>query len=479
MTVAIFPNQKYFSGVLLFLFTISGCQQIQFADERLAPLPQDPLIQVYFNHNPAAEYKEFYRQKTRLGDDLEQKIIDTIEQAKQTVDVAVQELRLPRIAQALAERQKAGVKVRLILENKYSRSWSSLTTSEVGNLNQRDGERYGEFQKFVNTNQEEVNQKQKINQPDALEIIKNAQVPWLDNIVQGSKSSHLMHHKFVIVDNQYVVVTSANFTFRDTTGEVSDPNSLGNANNLLLIHSPELAKLFTEEFDLMWGNGPSDKSQSKFGIEKPLRSPQTMMIGNSKVTVHFSPTPPNQSWSDSSNGLIGETLSKATKSIDMALFVFSEPHLADILAQRHQENVQIRGLIDPQFAYRSYSDALDMIGLPRSNNCGHQLQSHTWSNPLNTVGVPILPKGDLLHHKFAVIDQNIVITGSHNWSVAANHSNDETLIVIENPIIAAHYQREFNRLYNKIRLGVPERYKTKLTASFHSYSKCSYLTPAK
>ena len=88
MTVAIFPNQKYFSGVLLFLFTISGCQQIQFADERLAPLPQDPLIQVYFNHNPAAEYKEFYRQKTRLGDDLEQKIIDTIEQAKQTVDVA-------------------------------------------------------------------------------------------------------------------------------------------------------------------------------------------------------------------------------------------------------------------------------------------------------------------------------------------------------------------------------------------------------
>jgi len=115
-----------------------------------------------------------------------------------------------------------------------------------------------------------------------------------------------------------------------------------------------------------------------------------------------------------------------------------------------------------------------MMGLSRSDNCGHQLQNHTWSNPLNTVGVPILPKGDLLHHKFAVIDQNIVITGSHNWSVAANHSNDETLMVIENPIIAAHYQREFNRLYNKIRLGVPGKYKTKLTASFHSHSKCSY-----
>ena len=46
------------------------------------------------------------------------------------------------------------------------------------------------------------------------------------------------------------------------------------------------------------------------------------------------------------------------------------------------------------------------------------------------MGVPILPKGDLLHDKFAVIDNKTVITGSHNWSEAANHGNDETLIVI-------------------------------------------------
>jgi phosphatidylserine/phosphatidylglycerophosphate/cardiolipin synthase-like enzyme len=222
----------------------------------------------------------------------------------------------------------------------------------------------------------------------------------------------------------------------------------------------------------MWGNGPLDKSQSKFGLEKPLRSPQTIMIGNSKVTVHFSPTSPTQPWSSSSNGLIGETLSKATKSIDMALFVFSEPDLADILAQRHQDNVQIRGLIDPQFAYRSYSDALEMMGLSRSDRCGHQLQNHTWENPITTVGVPILPKGDLLHHKFAVIDQKTVITGSHNWSVAANHSNDETLVVIENPIIAAHYQREFDRLYTKVRLGIPHRFKSKM-AALHNHSQCS------
>jgi competence ComEA-like helix-hairpin-helix protein len=51
--------------------------------------------------------------------------------------------------------------------------------------------------------------------------------------------------------------------------------------------------------------------------------------------------------------------------------------------------------------------------------------------------------------------QNLLITGSHNWSDAANHLNDETLLVLNNPMINAHYQREFERLYKDAILGVP------------------------
>jgi phosphatidylserine/phosphatidylglycerophosphate/cardiolipin synthase-like enzyme len=64
--------------------------------------------------------------------------------------------------------------------------------------------------------------------------------------------------------------------------------------------------------------------------------------------------------------------------------------------------------------------------------------------------------GDLLHHKFAIVDQKVVITGSHNWSEAANVNNDETLLIIENPIVAAHFHREFNNLYQKVQIGIPE-----------------------
>jgi competence ComEA-like helix-hairpin-helix protein len=380
------------------------------------------------------------------------------------VDVAIQELRLPKISQALAQRQKAGVKVRVILEDNYSRPLSSLTPAEVQKLTPREQARYQEFRNFVDLNQDNQLSPEEINQRDALIILNNAKIPWIDDRADGSAGSNLMHHKFVIVDNRWVIKTSANFTLSDIHGDYTNLSSLGNANNFLKIDSPELAVLFTEEFNIMWGDGPGGKPDSRFGLQKPMRAPQNITLGDTKITVHFSPTSSTQPWNKSSNGLMGETLKSATKSIDMALFVFSEQRLANIIKTRHQKNVSIRALIDSQFAYRYYSDAMDMMGVALSNNCKYELDNNPWQNPLTTVGVPTLARGDLLHHKFGVIDQQTVITGSHNWSKAANHGNDETVLIVENPTIAAHYVREFNRLYADAKLGVPLSVQQKISA---------------
>ncbi len=455
-------RQRYLLSIFLLIFSLAGCQRVQSYNQRPAPLPQDPLIQVYFNHSESSEYQEAYRQQTRLGDDLEKQIVDAIMQAKSTVDVAVQELRLPRVAQALVDRQKAGVKVRIILENTYSRPWSSLTSTEIGKLDKREQERYNEFRKFIDINQDNQLSPAEINQRDALMILQNAKIPWLDDRADGSAGSSLMHHKFVIVDNRLVIITSANFTLSDTSGDFTNSGSFGNANNLLQIDSPELASFFTEEFNIMWGDGPGGQPDSRFGLKKPLRLPKQITLGNTKITIQFSPSSPTQPWSDSSNGLIGKTLDSASKSIDMALFVLSEQRIANILEKRHQQSVQIRALIEPQFAYRPYSEALDMMGVALSNKCKYEIDNHLWSNPITTVGVPVLPKGDLLHHKFGVIDSQTVITGSHNWSDAANNGNDETLLVIENPIVAAHYVREFARLYAKVKPGLPPAIQEKI-----------------
>ncbi len=435
---------------------------MQPRSQRPTPLPQDPFVQVYFNHEPSSEYTEPYRHQTRLGDDLEQQIVKAIASATSTVDVAVQELRLPKIAQALVDRHNAGVEVRVILENTYSRPWSTFTADEVGKLPPRERDRYNEFRQLVDRDRDGQLDSDEIDRLDALVILSQAKVPQIDDTADGSAGSSLMHHKFVIVDRRTLIVTSANFTTSDIHGDFINPYTTGNANNLLKINSPELADLFTQEFNLMWGDGPGKLPDSKFGLKKQFRLAQQLQLGNNTINVQFSPTSPTQPWSQSSNGLIGKTLDLAANSVDLALFVFSDQRLANILETNRQKNVQVRALVDPNFAYRPYSELLDMMGVSIGNNCKQEIDNHPWQEPIKTVGIPQLSKGDLLHHKFGIIDRQTVITGSHNWSDAANQNNDETLLIINNPIVAAHYVREFESLYQNAQLGIPARIQKKI-----------------
>ncbi len=447
--------------------------------QRMQPLPQHPLIQVYMNHNPVSSYREPYRNQTRLGDNLEQMIVDQIRQARTSVDVAVQELRSPLIAQALRDRKQAGVRVRLIIENIYNRPWSSVTPAAAQKLDTRMQGRYRENIRLIDRNANGQLSPDEINNSDALVVIKQAGIPWLDDTADRSAGSGLMHHKFVILDGKQVIVTSANFTMSDFHGDFSPKQSLGNANSLVLIQSPAIAHQFTQEFNLMWGNGPG-QTKSRFGVNKPHRPAQAIAVGDATAQVKFSPTPSDIPWEFSSNGLISKTLTQSRKTINMALFVFSDQQIANQLQSVAQRGTALRVLIEPTFAFQYYSEALDLLGvaLParshptklhpeeppqkitqESSNqrCNAEKDNHPWSSPIQTVGVPLFPPGDLLHHKFGVVDQRIVIMGSHNWTEAADHQNDETILVIDHPVVAAHYEREYNRLWANSRLGLPNK----------------------
>jgi competence ComEA-like helix-hairpin-helix protein len=443
---------------------LDRCQKAQLQTQRSAPLPQHPFVQIYFNHAQSSSYTEPYRNQTRPGDNFEQIIVDSIASAKTTIDVAVHELRLPRIAKALAERQKAGIRVRVILENTYTRPWSSLTAAEVAQLDERGRGQYQEFRQLVDRNQDGQVSRDEIKQGDALVVLKNAGVAWIDDTADGSAGSGLMHHKFIVVDRQTVIVTSANFTTSDVHGDFGSPNSQGNPNALLKIDHPGLASNFTQEFNLMWGDGPGKQPDSLFGLQKPFRPAQQLRLGDATVSVQFSPTSKSIPWEQSVNGLIGRTLNRATRSVDLALFVFSEQPLSTVLETKHQGGIDIRALIEPDYAYKSYSEGLDMLGVAlaqsdkpdNSGYCQFEEGNVPWQQPIKTVGVPQLPEGDRLHHKFGVVDRQIVIVGSHNWSAAANQNNDENLLVIDNPMVAAHFDREFERLYANANLGIPK-----------------------
>ena len=70
--------------------------------------------------------------------------------------------------------------------------------------------------------------------------------------------------------------------------------------------------------------------------------------------------------------------------------------------------------------------------------------------------------GDKLYHKFAVIDNKTVITGSINWSPCAAHTSDETLLAIHSPKLAAQLAREMDRLWESAELGITPRIRQKL-----------------
>ncbi|HRJ74826.1 MAG TPA: phospholipase D-like domain-containing protein, partial [Anaerolineales bacterium] len=53
--------------------------------------------------------------------------------------------------------------------------------------------------------------------------------------------------------------------------------------------------------------------------------------------------------------------------------------------------------------------------------------------------------GSFLHHKVIIIDNSIVITGSLNFSANADDSNEENVIILDNPEIAALYIQEFEK----------------------------------
>jgi phosphatidylserine/phosphatidylglycerophosphate/cardiolipin synthase-like enzyme len=469
-------NKKIIGSLaVLVLLGFASCQFMKskpteeiLAPVPLTPLPQDPSLQVYFNQSQISSYSEPYRQVTRPGDDLEQLMIYSINSARKSVDVAVQELRLPRIAQALVHRHRSGIKVRLIVENLYNRPLN-LTAPQLAVLPKREQERYAELVQLADANKDGSLSEAEISSGDALAIVRDAGIPVIDDTADGSKGSGLMHHKFVVIDGKTVIVTSANFTTSDIHGDFKSAASRGNPNNLLKLESPELAKLFAQEFSIMWGDGPGRKPDSKFGVKKPMRPIARVLVGSATVAVQFSPATSKTPWQQTPNGLIDQTLANAKTSVNLALFVFSAQQLANTLETKSQQGVGIRALVDSSFVYRPYSETMDMMGASLLQNCKLEVENRPWMKPLTTVGMPKLSAGDRLHHKFGVVDGKTVITGSHNWSEAANRANDETLLVIESAIVAAHFEREFDRLYQGAILGIPARIKQKMDS--HS-SEC-------
>lgn len=240
----------------------------------------------------------------------------------------------------------------------------------------------------------------------------------------------IMHNKFFVIDAEHpnpmkpVVMTgSTNF---------SNAQLFNDRNNLVFIQDRSLARVYQMEFEEMWGGSGNqpDTLLSKFGPDKSDNTPKYLNIGGRKVEVLFSP-------SDNSNSEILRTIASAQASLQFAVMVFTRTDLAFGVEERVATfGVNAHGILNDS----SVSGGPPFL----------IMQSVMFNN---LILFDHATQTGILHHKYLVVDQDqpssdpLVLTGSHNWSTAANERNDENIIVIHDALIANQYYQEFHHLF--------------------------------
>lgn len=235
----------------------------------------------------------------------------------------------------------------------------------------------------------------------------------------------LMHNKFMVIDAEdeeraAVFTGSMNLT---TAQILSYPN------NMVLIRDQAMARNYTVEFEEMWGSqGPFPEPDfARFGAEKLDNTPHLFKVNGSLVESYFSP-------SDFTNREILEELEAASSSIRFALLTFTRDDLAEAMIAKVGQGLEVRGIIE------------------NINDNGSEYTKILSAGVNVTDHVP----SALLHHKYAVIDDAVVITGSHNWSNSAEQQNDENTVIIHDPEVANQFRQEFEARWGELPVSTHE-----------------------
>jgi len=147
------------------------------------------------------------------------------------------------------------------------------------------------------------------------------------------------------------------------------------------------------------------------------------------VEVYFSPG------GGAMDAILGE-IRGAKKSIEVAMFTFTNSTLSDALIQRSMNGVEVRIIFDANEARGRWSKARD-IDKDDSKVDARRIE-------------PELEEGSesedsaRFHHKFCVIDGATVITGSYNWTRGAEERNCEDVMILRHRQVAAAYRARFD-----------------------------------
>lgn len=197
-------------------------------------------------------------------------------------------------------------------------------------------------------------------------------------VLHTIKSKGLMHQKILVLDDAMVFLGSANFT----------PSSLKMHDNLVVgLFSPQIARFL--------------KSHAP---DKPGHL--LTHVGGQELSLWLLPDPKGHVLLE-----LRKKIRAAKKSLFVSLFTFTHKSLAEEIARAHARGVRVKVVLD---LYSGIGASAQVVEF------------------LKKEGVPVfLSQGpQLLHHKFALIDDQTLVMGSANWTKAAFTKNNDCLLCL-------------------------------------------------
>ncbi|GAB3572864.1 phospholipase D-like domain-containing protein [Hymenobacter daeguensis] len=242
----------------------------------------------------------------------------------------------------------------------------------------------------------------------------------------GSSGSAIMHNKFVVIDAD-TTVANAPWVWTGSTNWTAAQLST-DRNSAIAVQDQALARVYTIEFNEMWGSTTLTPGTLLFGNRKTDNTPHYLRIGGRDVQSWFSPT-------DNVNGHLIETVQTADNDMHISSMLITRSDIARAIRDR----VTLRGIAACTEGVTNDTSATDGSG----NN--FRVIKSAIGNRM------ILKRGSYIyHHKYLLVDAGAsqsdptIFLGSHNWTNSADNENDENTLVIHDARIVNQYYQEFS-----------------------------------
>ena len=129
--------------------------------------------------------------------------------------------------------------------------------------------------------------------------------------------------------------------------------------------------------------------------------------------------------------LILQAIRSAKKKIVVAAYAFTRARLAGALVEAHKRGVEVRMKVDAR--QNEYALAIKEL-------------RYLEDNGIVVTRIAMPDENALMHNKFMVFDDRYVITGSYNYTTAAQVANWENVVWMDSPAMAEQYQRAWDAI---------------------------------